>query len=301
MSVAPTEISGDILLTIGNMSGSYYMGGIWGAAENGKTFAAPDGDRFIYCIAGGSVLYLQLSTAKGHEWRRGRFFTQGAQWFKSDVTQGAVGQKVAEMTAGTKSVMQAWLDLYMGAMACAGGPTGWAIKGFSGLITAGKVYQNYAVYKKAIEVLLYNQEIFRTRTPNLYGYVLAEVIYGHLKNMLTGKVKEKVAEGLAGPVAGKFVGVFMEKIGEDQFKLALTTISSLFREVLIKVAQHTYDNPTAKLSESQIELLGNHVNKQLKPLGRVLPRSITDKIITEAAYGNIRSSLIKLADAADAL
>lgn len=273
----------------------------WGQADNGKTYPAPDGDRFLYCVAGGDALYLLINPAKGHEWKRGRMFVQSSQWFSEDVTKGGTAAKVSEMTAATKRIMQDWLDLYMGSMACVGGPAGWAVKGLQGMVTAGKIYQNFDVYKKAVEVLLYNQGIFKDRCPNLYGYVLAELLYGHLKNMMTGKIKEKVANGLAGPVAGKFVGVFMEKIGENQFKLALSTINSLFKEVLIKIAQHTYDNPSAKLSQTQIEQLGDHVNKQLKPLGRKLLPSITERIVTEAAYANIRRSMIDLSKAIEVL
>lgn len=295
----PFELRASDLLTLGPIGGtvSSSKGAV---ASAGTLLWARFGQVFYYCNYGGSVIYVVVDPKPEHSAKRGRVYAQSAFQFGKELTYSAADQLSVSLAA-TKRVMEAWLDLYLGSMACVGGPTGWAIKGFQGLITAGKVYQNFDVYKKAVEVLLYNRDIFESRSPNLYGYVLAEILYGHLKQLLVGKVKDKVATGLAGPIAGKFVGVFMEKIGEDQFKLALKTINGLFKEVLIKVAQHTYDNPTAKLSASQIELLGGHVNKQLAPLGRSLPSSITGKIVTEAAYANIRSSMIKISAALDTL
>ncbi len=296
----PFELRAEELLTLGPIEGtvSSTNGGV---ATAGKILWARFGQVFYYCNYGPYVVFVVVEPKPEHTTKRGKVFAQSKFDFGKEIAFGAADQVSVSLSA-TKKVMETWLDLYMGAMACMGGPGGLAVRGFQGLVSAGKLYQNFDALKKGTLALMYNESYLREKTPALYSHVLAELIYGKLASNLKKKVTEKLVNGAVGNnIAGKLVGVFAEKIGQDPFQLRLKTINALFKEVLIKVAQHTHDNPGAKLSAEQIGKLGDHVNKQLIPVNLNLPKTYREKIITEAAYANIRKVLIDISGALDAL
>lgn len=296
----PFELRAEDLLTLGPIGGQ--VSGINGQiATAGMILWARFGQVFYYCNYGSSAVYVVVEPKPEHQGKRGKVFAHSKMQFGKEISFGAADQ-LSVTLAGTRKVMEIWLDLYMGCMACMSGPGGLAVKGFQGLVSAGKLYQNYDALKKGIFALMYNERYVRDAAPALYAHVLASLIYGKLEAKLKQKVTENIINGTVGNnIAGKLVGVFAEKLGEDPFKKRLTTINSLFKEVLIKVAQHTYDNPGAKLSAEQIELLGNHVNKQLATVNLQLPKNYREKIVTEAAYANIRKIMLDISGALDAL
>ena len=290
MGVTPFELDGKILLSLGSVEGAVQIpGGGW--AQAGKYYKAPDGERFFYTTAGADVVFILTEPSALHAWKRGRVYAQSRSAFVSDITLGGMAAEVARLTAPTKKVMEAWLDLYMGCMACMGGPAGWAIKGFQAAVTFGGVVKDFDVYKKGAEALLYNESWFRQKTPVLYKKVLDNLLYSKVASYISGRIQEKVLEKSLGKAAGPLVGVFVSKLGEDPFKLRLKAVNSLFVEVLIKIAEHIYSNPGAKLSKEQIEGLGKHVRKQLDCVAVSLSKQDSETIVREVAEGHVRTAL----------
>jgi hypothetical protein len=296
MSVQPIELNGDILLSLGSVSGAVQIpGGGW--AEAGKVYKAPDGDRFFYTTAAGDVVYVLMEASALKPWQKGKVFVQGGFYFAQDITLGGMAAEVVRITASTKVVMQTWLDLYMGCMACMGGPAGWAVKGFQAAVTLGGVVKDFDVYKKGVEALLYNESRFKQKTPVLYKKVLENLLLGKIAQHITGRVQEKVLSKSLGKVAGPLVGVYVSKMGEDPFKLRLKAVNALFVEVLIKVAEHMYANPGAKLSKEQVEGLGKHVRKQLECVACPLSNADSETIVQEVAGGHVRTAMKEISAA----
>ncbi len=301
MSVHPIKLAPDVVLNLASsMTGSVALRG-GSPAQAGMVLPAPDGDRFLYQTAAELVVYILVKPANGHHHNLGQFFSQGRSYFASDVELGAVAAGVARRTAATKKVMEAWVDLMMGAVGCASGPVGWAVTGFNLAMNGANFYRNYDIYVKAIERILYHRTSYKSQAPTLYSTVLEDLLFGHIQDKLKGSIVTKVSEKVAGKgVGGKLVGLFLGKMGEDYFKRNLKAINSLFKEVLIKIAQHMYDNPGAKLSEEQIDGLAGHVRKQLAPV-RQISTSVSKKIVQEVAEGHLRSGLIDISNAISAL
>lgn len=301
MSKGPTKLTPDQVLNLkSSMTGTVALR-LGSPAEAGMTFPAPDGERFLYQTAASDVVYILVTPLPGNEHNRGQFFEQSRSHFASDIELGAVAVGVKRRTAASRKVMEGWVDLMMGAIGCASGPVGWAVTGFNIAIAGGKFMQNYDVYVKAIERILYHRQWFRTKTPTLYNVVLATMLFGKIQDKIQGSLVSAVSTQVAGKgVGGKLVGLFVGKLGEEYFKNTLKVINALFKEVLIKVAQHVYDNVGSKLSDDQVEALATHVQKQLKP---ILLISATDakRIVRETAEGHIRSALLDLSAALDTL
>lgn len=290
MGATPFELDGKILLSLGSVDGAVQIpGGGW--AQAGKWYKAPDGERLFYTTAGADVVFILTEPSALHAWKKGRVYAQSRSAFVSDITLGGMAAEVARLTAPTKKVMKDWLDLYMGCMACMGGPAGWAIKGFQAAVSLGGVVKDFDVYKKGVEALLYNESWFRQKTPVLYKKVLDNLLYSKVASYISGRVQEKILEKSLGKTAGPLVGVFVSKLGEDAFKLRLKAVNSLFVEVLIKIAEHMYNTPGAKLSKEQIEALGKHVRKQLECVACPLSKSDSETIVTEVAEGHVRTAL----------
>lgn len=301
MSSAPVKLQPHQALNLSSsMTGSIQLRS-GGSVEAGTVLPAPDGDRFFYQTAVNDVVYILVKPASGHHHNLGQFFVQGRWAFTSDIELGAVAAGVARRTAATKKVMEAWADLMMGAVGCASGPAGWAVAGFNAAMAGGKFLANYDTYVKAIETILYNQSYFKERTPTLYQAVLADLLFNKIKDKMKGNFAENVGKMVAGKgVAGKLIGLFIGKLGEDYLKRSLKTINALFKEVLIKIARHMDEHPGAKLSEEQIEGLAGHVVKQLAP-SRSISQADARKIVLETASGRIRTNLMDISKALDLL
>lgn len=301
MSVTPTKLEPHAVLNLSSsMTGSIQLRS-GGTVEAGTVLPAPDGDRFFYQTAVNDVVYVLVKPSSGHHHNLGQFFVQGRWAFASDIELGAAAAGVARRTAASKKVMEAWADFMMGAVGCASGPVGWAVTGFNIALAGGKFLANYDTYVKAIETILYHQSYFKDKTPTLYNTVLDDLLFSKIKDKLKGNFAANAGKSVAGKgVAGKLVGLFIGKLGEDYLKRSLKTINALFKEVLIKIAQHMYDNPGAKLTEEQIDGLAKHIQKQLAP-SRSISAADARKIATETAYNHIRTNLKDISKALDTL
>jgi hypothetical protein len=104
-----------------------------------------------------------------------------------------------------------------------------------------------------------------------------------LEKLLTGRAKEALLDAVPGPkIAGKVLGVFLGKFGEDKLKVRLKMVNKLFKDVLIKVADHAAQTYPNKLSNQQVSDLAKHVIKSLNEPGLlVLPQSTGEDLIRE--------------------
>lgn len=301
MSGSPRKLEPHVVLNLSSsMTGSVQLRS-GGSAEAGMLLPAPDGDRFFYQTAANDVVYILVKPAAGQQHNLGQFFAQGRWGFTSDIELGAVAAGVARRTAASKKVMEAWVDLMMGAVGCASGPVGWAVTGFNVAMAGGKFLANFDIYVKAFETILFNQSYFQKNTPTLYRTVLDDLLFSKIKDKMKGNFAANVASYVAGKgVGGKLVGLFIGKLGEDYLQRSLKTINALFREVLIKIAQHMSDNPGAKLTEEQIEGLAGHVKKRLAP-SRSISTADARSIVQETAAGHIRTNLMDISKVLDTL
>ncbi|MEO8648797.1 MAG: hypothetical protein ABI539_06490 [Acidobacteriota bacterium] len=250
----PLEMQNFIWLK--QMSGSVAVrGGLW--AEAGKIYPGPDGHRFFYGVYEPSCIYVLVKANAGHEHKLGKFFQQDKAWFAEDISRhGFEG----EMHLGaSKNVIEGFMDIFMGCAAAAGGPLAMGITGMNLVVSMGKVKQNYDTYKKAIEVLLYNRKFIEDNCKKLYAVVIVELCFGELEKVFGNQAKDALLNAVPGPkVAGKILGVFLGKMGEDRLALRLKAINKLFKKVLIKVADHAARIYPDKLDPAQVEQLAFH-------------------------------------------
>ncbi|MDQ4122457.1 MAG: hypothetical protein M3209_13545 [Acidobacteriota bacterium] len=252
-----------------------------GIIEAGTIVPGPDGERFFYGTAINDCLYVLVKPKAENQNKLGKIFQQGRFSFQQDVTLGGVGAEVFRRTNATQKVLKAWLDIYLGALACAGGPLAMAITGMNLVVLGGKIKQNYQLYFDAAVELVVAKEFCRTRMPVFYRTVLEQLIFGQYENWAMGKAKDFLSDAVPGPkVAGKLVGVLLGQIGEDHLQQRMKSISALLKEVLIKVAVHCGEK-REKLSETQIEQLSKHVIKQVAPGGHPPSAQEAKEIIRE--------------------
>ncbi len=282
MSVKPVEMHD--FLWLGEMSGTA-RGGPGVIAEAGKVYPSPEGHRLFYGTYGTDVVFFMLKPNAGFEHMYGKFFTQNKTWFEEDI--GRFGHYGELKLNATKKVIEGWLDLFMGVAAVAGGPTAAAIAGMNALVTAGNVKRDWDKYKRAVEVILYNRDFVKNNCKTLYNVVWVELLLGQLEKSLSGKAKSALADAIPGPkVAGKIAGVFIGKFGEDELKTRLKQVNELFKEVLIKVADHSAAKWPEKLSADQIHGLSHHhVTKILNKNGYVsyVGQEIGELIVKETS------------------
>jgi hypothetical protein len=254
-----------------------------GFAEAGKIYSGPDGDRFYYGNYGNDCIYVLVRPNMNSAGKLGKLFMQNRFSFADDIGMGGAAAEVSKRLTGSKAVIEGFMDVFMGVLSCAGGPVAMGITGMNILVATGNITKNFDVYKKAIEVLLYNRQFIEKNARQLYYVVFGESGIGGLEKMLTGRAKEALLDAVPGPkVAGKVLGVFLGKIGEDRFKVRLKMINKLFKDVLIKVADHASQNYPNKLSNQQVSDLGKHVVKILNEPGLIIfPQSTGEDIIRE--------------------
>lgn len=287
-----------------------------GYLESGSFLKAVDGERYYYGNAGDYAIYLQTRTNERiPAYYQGRFFLQKKYGFVEDVHYGGYASEGLRRTSATQSVLKSFLDIYMGALACAGGPLAWSITGMNLFVMTGQVVQNYRKYEDALVSLLSSRKTIRDRMPTLYRTVLWELYFSVLESKLVGKSKDILADAIPGPkVAGKLVGVLLGAMGEDGLSSCLKAMKELLNEVLVKVASHAMEHNQSLgstklvLSEEQIALLAEkHILRILKqvnrPLPVVLPRLDEAKeIVRETVRNwNLRTDFKRMADGLDAL
>lgn len=282
MSVKPVEMSD--FLWLGEMSGTA-RGGPGGIAEAGKVYPSPEGHRLFYGTYGTEVVFFMVKANKGFENMDGKFFTQSKTWFEEDI--GRHGHYGELKLNATKKVIENFMDIYMGVLSVTSAPVAAAIGGMNALVTVGNVRRDWDKYKKAIEVILYNGEFVKSNARTLYNVVWLEMLIGQMEKILSGKAQSALANAVPGPkVAGKIAGVFIGKFGEDNFKKRLQQVNELFKEVLIKVADHSATKWPEKLSAEQIEKLSfHHVTKILNKNGylKYVDQKIGEKIVKETS------------------
>lgn len=254
-----------------------------GVAEAGKIYPGPDGHRFFYGTYGPDCIYILVGAKALNAGRLGKVFQQDRATFAGDVGQhGFAGELNLK---ASKAVIEGFMDIFLGVLSVTSGPVAVGITGMNLLVSAGQLKRDYSVYTKAMEVLLYNRTFIQTNAKMLYNVVMIELLYGTLEKTLTGQAKDALLKAVPGPkVAGKVAGVFLGKIGEDNFKVRLKAINELFKDVLIKVADHASTNYPKKLSDEQVEQLAkHHVLRILNAHGLIpyLDQPTAEKIVRE--------------------
>ncbi|HYP43250.1 MAG TPA: hypothetical protein VEQ18_04450 [Candidatus Nitrosocosmicus sp.] len=274
-----------------------------GFAEAGKIYPGPDGDRFYYGNYDNYCIYVLVRANMNSVGKLGKFFKQNRFSFATDISEGGPGAEVTRRLHGSKAVIEGFMDVFMGVLSCAGGPVAMGITGMNILVATGNITKNYDVYKKAIEVLLYNRQFIEKNARQLYYVIFAESMLGGLEKMLTGRAKEALLNAVPGPkIAGKVLGVFLGKIGEDKLKVRLKMINKLFKDVLIKVADHASQTYPNKLSNQQVSDLAKHVIKTLNEPGLLTLPQITGESIIREVVDNclgLQNPLKKISAALD--
>jgi hypothetical protein len=270
-------------LWLGSMTGAVQLRP-HGAAEAGNIYQGPDGDRFYYGNHGDYAIYVLVRPNMYSAGRLGKFFMQKRDYFSEDLTKGGTAAGIARRLSGSKAVIEGFMDVFMGVLSCAGGPVAMGITGMNILVATGNITKNFDVYKKAIEVLLYNRQFIESNAKTFYNVVYLEFLVGFLEKALVGKAKDTLINAVPGPkVAGKIVGVFLGKIGEDRLKVRLKLINKLFKDVFIKVADHASKNYPNKLTNEQVSDLAKHYVVKIlnEPWILEIDQSIAEKMIRE--------------------
>lgn len=274
-----------------------------GVAEAGKIYPGPDGDRFYYGNYGNECIYVLVRPNMNSAGKLGKFFMQSRFSFATDISLGGPAAEVTRRVTGSKAVIEGFMDVFMGVLSCAGGPLAIGITGMNILVATGHITKNFDVYRDAIEVLLYNRQFIEKNARQLYYVVFSESMLGGYEQFFVGKAKDGLLNALPGPkIAGKVLGVFLGKIGEDRLKVRLKMVNKLFKDVLIKVADHASKIYPDKLSNQQVSDLAKHVVKTLNEPGiLILPQSTGEAIIREVVDNclGLQGPLKKLSAALD--
>lgn len=284
-----------------------------GVIEPGMRLPSIDGERFFHASVGGmyegAVYYQQLETVPGKEHLRGRFFTQTKIGFANDVGEGGIAGGVIKRTTGTKEVIKNFLDVYLGALACAGGPLAWAITGMNVLVTTGQVIRDYRIYEDALVAILSSREQMEKHLPTLYDEVFYTLLIGTIMQKLKSKGKDALADAVKGPkLAGKLVGVLLGAVGEDLMKVRFTAVKNLCNDVFVKVAQFHMEKGTKlggnPISEEQADLLAkHHILPKFNAAGvATMGLSTGAQIAREvSSWWNMKSTYVKVAAALEKL
>ena len=299
----PTEVMTYDALTLPMPGGGVQIkSGGW--AESGMFLPAPGGKRLFYGTAGDYCLFVGADTSPASIGKLGRVYMQTRFSFAEDISVGGVAAQLAVGLAGTKATITNFLNLFMGAVSCAGGPVAWGITGMNVAVTLGKVKQEFSTYSKGIEAIYEYMRYYATTTPQLTITVLEPLVYDILRAKVQGKGIDLLSAAVPGPkVAGKLTGVFLAACGEDMVGTRLKAISNLMKEVLVKVAVHQQEHINEKLTAEQVTGLGKHVIKQLAPAGVVPLQTTAEAIVKEVAANcfKVRKPLSDIAAALDAL
>lgn len=281
----PRELRATDLIGI-EPNGSVNSHTINGIYETGMIIPAIDGKRYFYGTAGSEAIYIQVGISAAKLKKLGSIYAQEIPSFSWDTGPGGVASGVIQRTGATKAVIKNFLDIYLGVLSCAGGPVAWSITGMNLLVAGGKVKQNYAVYRDALEALVDNKLYFRTNMKIFYETILGELFFGRMEEELMGRAKDYLSEAMPGPkVAGKLVGVALAQIGENHLHQRLGTVKKMIENVLLKVADHVISK-NEQIGEEQVKALAVH---HLKPLldetGVVIngPMSRAEAIIRETS------------------
>ncbi len=277
-----------------------------GLAEAGSIYPACDGRRFLATVGGGEAYFIQVEALPSERWKEGRLFKQSAFYFGADVGGFSGTSRILNVKlAATKSVLSDFLDIYLGCMAVAGGPTALAITGMNLVVAGGKIKRNYSLYCDALEAFVGNDMELRRLMPTFHEQVYVGLFLGRIESDLTGKAKEMAAGAIPAPKAVKgLIGVFLGKVGEDALTALLKTLKDLINEVLIKTIDHVLAKKPA-LTEEQIRLLAvHHVVPMINKVSRVAMREDRAKEIVREAVRNaaaVKPRLQKIAAAIEAL
>lgn len=283
-----------------------------GYAEAGTVYPSVDGSRLLTHVIGLQAFFVQTEDNSKQPWKVGRLYQQQTGSFGMDVTVGAVASALKTKLAGTKATISNFMDIYMGCLAVAGGPVAWGITGMQLVVAGGQIRQNYVKYEEALEAFVGGDMILQRQMPVFFDHMFVELYLGRIEADLTGKAKE-VAAGFiakrvvkseaAEKVLSGTIGVFLGKVGEDAMKRTLKGISSIIREVLLKVIEHKLSGKP--LTEDQVELLAkHHLVPMYDKLSRVAMRMDRARAIVREAYDNaatVKPRLEKIAKAVDAL
>ncbi|HMQ02763.1 MAG TPA: hypothetical protein PKD26_02500 [Pyrinomonadaceae bacterium] len=276
-----------------------------GSAKAGSVFPSIDGSRFLNIVMEGEAYFIQTKTLANESWKLGRVFKQRSVTFSEDVNQGGVAGIVNVNLSATKSVLSDFLDIYMGCMAVAGGPTAMAITGMNTVVAGGKIKHNYSLYCDALAAFVGdNQELSRLM-PYFHENIYMQLFLGRIESELQGKTRDLITGAIPVHKAVKpIVGVFIGKVGEDAMKRTLRGTRDIIKDVLLKVIDHILTK-NETLTSSQIDLLAEkHIVPMYEAMSGIqIPDSRAREIIKEAA-GNptrIRPRLVKIARAIDAL
>lgn len=273
--------------------------------QAGQVFASIDGSRLLcYAQGKGDVYYIQTDTKPIEAWKKGRVFVQSNSGYCSDVHVGGVAYHVNLNLAGSKEVISNFLDIFMGCVAVAGGPVGFAVTGMNVLVAGGKLKRNYALYTEALEAFVSNDMELRRLMPTFYDHMYAELFLGRIEADLKDKAKDLVKDAIPAPKAVKgLIGVFLGKVGEDPMKRMLEGIRGIIVDVLLKVIEHSAGGKPLDADQVQ-KLASYHLVPMYGKLSQVaLRQDRAEAIIREAAKNGAqaRPRLLKIAKAIEAL
>jgi len=277
-----------------------------GTAEAGSIYPACDGRRFLATVADGQAYFIQVEALPTERWKEGRLYKQSAFYFGADVGGFSGTSRILHVKlAATKSVLSDFIDIYLGCLAVAGGPTAMAITGMQLLVAGGKIKRNYSLYCDALQAFVGDNMELRRLMPTFHEQVYVGLFLGRIESDLTGKAKEMAAGAVPAPKAVKgLIGVFLGKVGEDALSALLKTIKELINEVLLKTIDHVLANKPALTEEQFRKLAVHHVVPMINKVSRVAMREDRAKEILREAARNaaaVKPRLQKIAAAIEAM
>lgn len=276
-----------------------------GSAHPGRLLAAPGGKRLFYGQISNDCIFIGADLSPAYVGNLGKIFSQGRGAFSNDISFGGPANLLSTGLAGTKAVISNFLDVFVGAVACAGGPVAWGITGMTLAVTAGNIKKNYKTYSDGLEAIYYYMIYCSTLTPTLTKFLLGPLIFDAIWDKAKAKGLSKLTGAVPGPdIGGYLLGVGLDALGEKQVETRLKAISKLMKDVLVKVALHQQEHYTETLSNEQVHLLAkHHIVNELSPIGLAPKQADAETIIREVAANcfKVRKPLSDIAKTLDLL
>jgi hypothetical protein len=233
-----------------------------GLAEPGMLLYGPEGRRMLYGTADTSVVFIRADTSGVRMASAGQIYYQSQHSFQYDVGKYGPLAEAGRRLSSTQEVIKDFLDVFTGIVATVGGPVAWGIAGMNVVVTAGKIKQEYSAYAKVFETILYHYDFLFQRVPAFTSTMLGECLAGVLQDKAINYGKGVVSSAIPG-AAGKIVGVILGQMGESRMNNRLKAISTLLKEVLIKIAVRQSEVYPQKLTPEQITGLAEKVRQYL--------------------------------------
>jgi hypothetical protein len=244
-----------------------HIGGIWGSVKSGDTWLATDGTRLVWSADGMMVIY-----TIGNQ-----FYVQSARGFIGEVTTYP-WIEAARRAAPMAKLAEVEIKLMMGIVAGASG-IGFAIViGTEVLQFAVENRDNFAVWKRQLEIVLRTREFLKTYAPTLYDKVFSAIL-----NQVYKDAKSKIPDAITAETVAFGVGVVVGAVGKKlaRGKFSLLALAFVIVEQLV-IRFSLNVAPTAlKLTAQEYRKLADEIIGKMRDAGVTIKEPDVKKIVDE--------------------